>query len=248
MINTARNKGLFLSQLIIPLLVLIMNLIFLKIAPIKTEDLPSLKINIKSYADNFAPLRQTDQNQILNDVSSLYLKQFKNDKNTIPFSLNETKTVDSCLEYRYDMDEFLGCVGLSNIFTLTDHYIIGSTFDAKNENMSVIAHFNNQAFHAVPLALNAVNNALFKYFVSANNSITVFNHPLPRTVEEEATDLNSKSLTGRLFFLVRFFLYFLNFHGHLIIRIYCRLWHYFWLGVSDRKFCYFSNKRKSIRR
>ena len=191
-----RNKGLIISQLVIPLIILTMNLIFVKIAPIQSEDSPSLKMDFQHYPKNFVPFKVNESSEILSSLSSYYTEQISKTPSTTSFNLNDTKTIDSCTDFRNNIDEFLGCIGSKNVFTLTDNYIVASTFESKNESISITAHFNNQAFHAVPFTINLINNALFKYLTEANNSITVYNHPLPRTVEERAAEIQSKGLTG----------------------------------------------------
>ena len=195
-INSLRNKTLIISQLIIPLIILTINLIYLKYGPIKNEESPSLKIDIQRYAKNFVPYQLLNSNANLKDFSHVYTHQFKNTKNTRSYELNDTSIVKTCLNERQNIDEFIACLGALDIYSITDNYIVASTFDMIKENFSIIAHFNDQAFHTVPLTLNAVNNALFKYLVSANNTITVINHPLPRTVVDEVTDLQFKAITG----------------------------------------------------
>jgi ATP-binding cassette subfamily A (ABC1) protein 3 len=197
-INTLRNKALIISQLVIPLVILTINLIYLKYGPIKNEESPALKIDIQRYANNFVPYQLLNSNAILKNISQFYSNQFKITKNTRSFELNDTTIVNTCLNKRQNIDEFLGCLGALDIYSITDKYIVASTFDIVKGNLSIIGHFNNQAFHTVPLALNVINNALFKYFSSANNSITVINHPLPRTVVDEVTDLQFKAITGML--------------------------------------------------
>ena len=56
---------------------------------------------------------------------------------------------------------------------------------------NVTSWFNDQAYHAAAVALNAVNNALLKN-VTGNSSkqITVTNYPLPRTLKQQSDDLN----------------------------------------------------------
>jgi hypothetical protein len=202
MINTVRNKVLIISQLIIPIAILIINLVYLKYAPIKNEDSPSLQINIEQYGKNFVPFNLINtSDHLTNDLSKIYLNQINHTKNTQVFNLNDNKTVSLCLEHRDNIDHFLSCMGNIDVYYVVDGYLIASTFSNLNENLSIIAHFNDQVYHAVPLTLNLINNALFKLYTSINNSITVFNHPLPRTVEDEATDLQFKAITGTCFVL-----------------------------------------------
>jgi hypothetical protein len=48
-IHSIRNKSLIISQLIIPLVILIINLVYIKYGPIKGGDSPSLNIQISKF-------------------------------------------------------------------------------------------------------------------------------------------------------------------------------------------------------
>ena len=51
--------------------------------------------------------------------------------------------------------------------------------------------FNDQAYHAVGVALNAVDNAILKNVTgNVSKQITVTNHPLPRTLMQKSDDLD----------------------------------------------------------
>ncbi len=51
--------------------------------------------------------------------------------------------------------------------------------------------FNDQAYHAVGVALNAVDNAILKNVTNSEKfQITVTNHPLPRTLKQKSDDLD----------------------------------------------------------
>ena len=53
------------------------------------------------------------------------------------------------------------------------------------------AWFNDQAYHAIAVALNAVDNAILKKTSGNENKlITVTNHPLPRTTKQKSNDLD----------------------------------------------------------
>jgi hypothetical protein len=50
--------------------------------------------------------------------------------------------------------------------------------------------FNDQAYHAVAVALNAIDNAILKNVSKSKKQITVTNHPLPRTLKQKSDDLD----------------------------------------------------------
>jgi hypothetical protein len=57
--------------------------------------------------------------------------------------------------------------------------------------VTVKSWFNDQAYHAVGVALNAVDNAILKNVTgNVSKQITVTNHPLPRTLMQKSDDLD----------------------------------------------------------
>ncbi|XP_046856235.1 phospholipid-transporting ATPase ABCA3-like [Xenia sp. Carnegie-2017] len=57
------------------------------------------------------------------------------------------------------------------------------------------AWFNDQAYHAIAVALSAVDNAILKNTTGNKNKlITVTNHPLPRTTKQKSNDLDDNNV------------------------------------------------------
>ena len=79
-IHSIRNKSLVISQLLIPIGVLIINLIYIRVGPIKPKDLPALDISLSKYPLNYSPYIMnnetgSDQN-FLGNLSSMYELEF----------------------------------------------------------------------------------------------------------------------------------------------------------------------------
>nr|QUF59428.1 ATP-binding cassette transporter Abca3-2 [Brachionus angularis] len=201
-IHSIRNKTLVISQIIIPIACLLINLIYLKYAPIKPEDSPSLQINIKKYSNNFVPVKLGFYNSIpssdvINDLSNLYQNTLNSSRNAKFFYLENNQTVSLCLNSRKNIDDFIGCLGRLSLSYIVDDYLVGTDFNIyNNKSVEIIGHFNNQPYHIPPLALNLITNTLFKYYSSINNKITVINHPLPRNLKEQLDDFQIKNMAG----------------------------------------------------
>ena len=73
-IHSIRNVSLIVSQLIIPIAVLLINLLYLKYAPIKPGDSPLLQIDIGRYGNNFVPYDLKINNQSSNLVKGYNIK------------------------------------------------------------------------------------------------------------------------------------------------------------------------------
>jgi ATP-binding cassette subfamily A (ABC1) protein 3 len=200
-INSLRNKSLIISQLVIPIFILLVNLFYVKYAPIKAEDSPQLAMSITSYGKTYVPLLLqpgSGSPDLANDLMNAYAAQFKALPDVTAYSLADNSTSLICPEERSDMDNFLGCVGSVNLFSYLDEYMVATTYEQTGDRkVNVTAFFNNQPFHAVPLSINLVTNGFLKYFSGSESaSIRVINHPLPRNIQEQADDLTTKNQTG----------------------------------------------------
>nr|QUF59427.1 ATP-binding cassette transporter Abca3-1 [Brachionus angularis] len=201
-IHSIRNKTLVISQIIIPIIFLLVNLVYIKYAPIKAEDSPPLHISINKYSNNFIPIKLGFYNSspisdMTNNLSNLYQQTLNSSKNSFFFNLESNKTVSLCLNSRNNIDDFIGCLGRLSFSYIIDDYLVGTDFNIyNNKSVEIIGHFNNQPYHIPPLALNLITNTLFKYYSSINNKITVINHPLPRNLKEKLDDLQIKNMAG----------------------------------------------------
>lgn len=68
-------------------------------------------------------------------------------------------------------------LAVKELVTVNSQYMCGLSFNSTTSRL--IAWFNNQAFHTLPLSLNAIHNAMVKEAFDSNHSIQVINSPLP---------------------------------------------------------------------
>jgi ATP-binding cassette subfamily A (ABC1) protein 3 len=198
-IHSIRNKTLIISQLIVPLIILSINLVYLKYAPTKAEDSPPLVITLSRYAKNYVPYNFYRNNNETNRMGNLYAARVNMDSNSNPFLLQSTEIVDMCADKRSYIDEFMSCVGRISFNYIIDNYIIAADFLISPEikRIQVLGYFNNQPFHVPPLTLNYLTNTLYNYYTnSSDRLITVINHPLPRNLDESISDSQLKDATG----------------------------------------------------
>lgn len=198
LIHTLRNKVLTITQLLIPISVILLNLVYLKYAPVKPEDSPMLEMNISKYDKNYIPYLRTST---VSSLGGFYENQFRsNEDNTQVYDLNERALFQKCSNSRSSIDDYLSCIGLVNFNYLDSNSVLAATMTGANTNSSrlaMIGHFNNQPYHAPPLALNSLTNTLFKLYTNRNESqITVINHPLPRNLSEIINDFNLSDPTS----------------------------------------------------
>jgi ATP-binding cassette subfamily A (ABC1) protein 3 len=203
-IHSMRNKTLVVVQLLIPIGVLIINMVYLKYAPIKPGDSPALKIDIENYRKNFVPLNLhygpnvPANDSVIKTLSELYALQFNKTKNSVAFDLNSNDTVTLCQSSRGSIQDFISCLGSLSLNYIVDDYIVATDFNEfEKQNVSFVGYFNNQPYHVPPMALNFISNTLLKYYTnSTSNNIFVINHPLPRDLNEQLSDLTLKDMTG----------------------------------------------------
>lgn len=64
MIHSSRNKSLFLSQLVLPIFIVCLYLLFIKYGPLKYDDSPPMSIQFSKYQiKNYVPfLTRSDDN------------------------------------------------------------------------------------------------------------------------------------------------------------------------------------------
>jgi ATP-binding cassette, subfamily A (ABC1), member 3 len=209
-IHSFRNKALLISQLLIPIGILIFNILTLKYAPIKAEDSPPLPMDLTRYSATHVPFTLLNPNQTITNSQfnltqfiGVYKNEFSQFPNTVPFELNDKQTVDLCPQSRSTIEAFLICIGRLSYNYILDDYLIGTAFEQNNDNQNdpsiikLVGYFNGQPYHVRPLTLNLLTNSLLKYYSNSTTShINIINHPLPRNVTEKISDLQLKDMTG----------------------------------------------------
>lgn len=200
-----------LSQLLIPVCWIIINLLYIKYAVITPEDSPPLKIDLKDYGQNYLPYLIVNENpknprfsNELNSVAQNYREQMiKLSSEVKPFSLNETYVLDLCSDDRSSIEKYLSCLGRASYKKLNKEHFLATQFKSFNESsrkqflFNITAHFNNLPYHVPPLAVNLVTNALLKYFTnSSKSSITCINRPLPKNYTEKLHDSTNKNMNS----------------------------------------------------
>ncbi|XP_063961818.1 phospholipid-transporting ATPase ABCA3-like [Lytechinus pictus] len=193
-LHTWRNMILIIVQLFIPIICTLFAILASKILP-SPGDSNSITLNMQTYGDNtVAPFTSYDpSSSAINDLTRVYAEQFVN-TGTTAVNISTNATYDM-LDYLIDEREET----LSEFFRVN---LIASTFDdvilPNNATRSEgVALFQEQPYHTPPIALNAIDNALLRYYLNDSYQITTINHPLPRTIEEQASDqLNIGVQTG----------------------------------------------------
>jgi ATP-binding cassette subfamily A (ABC1) protein 3 len=79
--------------------------------------------------------------------------------------------------------------------TVNYRYIVGleERVNPADNSKDLVGYFNNQPFHAPPVALNFITNALLK---KTNYTVKASNFPLPYTAVDEFKDIGSILTVG----------------------------------------------------
>jgi ATP-binding cassette, subfamily A (ABC1), member 3 len=209
-IHSVRNKSLIISQILLPVIILLTNLLYIKYAIAEPDDSPALKIDLLSYDQNYIPFTinnlyptNIDFNQSINSIEKYYEKQLSEYSNVKAFELKDTSIVENCGEKRENIHSYLSCLSRVNYRMFTKEHFIATEFkihtseSRRNKLFQIITHFNNQAYHVAPLAVNLVTNALFKHFTnSIESKIHVINRPWPKNATEILNDATNKNMNS----------------------------------------------------
>ncbi|RNA07446.1 ATP-binding cassette sub-family A member 3-like, partial [Brachionus plicatilis] len=201
-IHSLRNKALISTQIVIPVCCLLINLFYLKYAPIKPEDSPALEITLNRYQHNFVPVKFniSSLNENFDQVSKLaeiYKEYVDTFKSASSFYLENNSSASECPYQRNNIDEYIGCLGRLSLSYIVDDNLVATEFTVNHFNdISIIGHFNNQPFHVPPLALSLITSSMLTLYSNESSRITVINHPLPRNLKDKLNDMQLKDVAG----------------------------------------------------
>lgn len=178
-INTLRNKSGAFTQLFWPGLFTLLGLIATKTIPTPGNS-PARMADYATYGET--NLSYTDTGPASQPFSNAFAQQFAGS------SVSTHRVNDGLLTNYTDFGDFLRnetvAEGQNNIANFNKHHITAAFFE---EDLITI-YFNNVGFHSISESLEAVSNGLLQYYFS-DTSVTITNHPLPRTAKETVNQL-----------------------------------------------------------
>jgi ATP-binding cassette subfamily A (ABC1) protein 3 len=187
MLHTARNLLLAASQLLIPLLFVIVALTVIRTLP-GPEDSPPLTLNMSYFRDNTVVYGGVGGSA--QELAEVYAWQYRSD------AYPDIDTRDVARQpgfHNKTVEEYLVYQAERSISTYNSKYLIAAHFTSVSGNANktlATAFFNNQAFHTPGITLNAIDTAVLKRATSdPRATIATTNHPLPRTVKEQVRSL-----------------------------------------------------------
>ncbi|XP_067006390.2 phospholipid-transporting ATPase ABCA3 isoform X2 [Anabrus simplex] len=196
-LHSAREWGLLIIQIILPVFFMIIALIVAKSWE-SSKDLPALDIDLKAYEDPYTLVAaEKNTHPLIDDLYSSFTRIAS--ANTI--YLGNTADVSE-----YMSDYFLN-KSESQLNLVSQNYIVGGSFELNTGSgkVNAIGWFNGQPYHSPPLALSLIVNALLSAINSNISSISVTNHPLPYTAESQASiQMNGNNVGFQIAFNIGF--------------------------------------------
>ncbi|XP_055711669.1 phospholipid-transporting ATPase ABCA3 isoform X3 [Phlebotomus papatasi] len=203
---TIRNWILFLLQAIIPLCFLVMSVLIARTFAVNWV-LPPKTMSFEPYVNN--PVTIVQRNYFVGPDSELAIEIF----NQYVGLFEDPPTERTLIQTDQDMELKALEEAERNIVAFNSRNIVGATISG-NE---IIAWFNNQPLHTVPLSMDVVYNAVLRATCGSQCGITVTNHPIPFTYESRLIILSvgnnmgfqlAVNITFAMAFVASFFIMF----------------------------------------
>lgn len=92
-----------------------------------------------------------------------------------------------------DIEDYFLNLAKTILVRLNSQYLMGATITGID---TITAWFNNQPYHAAPLTINAVHNAVIRAHLGSDHTITIVNSPLPYTADTRLEMINIGGTMG----------------------------------------------------
>jgi ATP-binding cassette, subfamily A (ABC1), member 3 len=183
-LNSWRNLLLLFIQILIPV-----SFITITILIVRTwggnKDLPRMELNLNTYKQTVTTVQFNSSSW----VDSIETKIFESYREMFATHSRDKFAVDvidgdMVEHYLNKSKEFLARVN--------NRYLFGVSIEKPN----ITVYYNNQPYHASPVALALVHNAILRTVSGKNVSINVANQPLPYRAESRAMMLQAGNNLG----------------------------------------------------
>lgn len=186
-LNTRRSWLLASSQLLVPVVLLVIALIFIRTLPSPGES-PALRLDLSRLPSTVVAF-SSDVNASGGPLASAYASYLRNHFHSLRLVY-----VNNVTGYETDpnVSHYLESEGERSIGMYNHRYAIACEMsgDVNLSDTGVSAAkatvlFNNQGYHAAAISLNTFANALLRRLTGLGNiSLLAINHPMPQTVDE----------------------------------------------------------------
>uniref|UniRef100_A0A7N5JZI9 ATP-binding cassette sub-family A member 17-like n=1 Tax=Ailuropoda melanoleuca TaxID=9646 RepID=A0A7N5JZI9_AILME len=169
-----RNWMLMLTiQVLAPLGITIFSLAFLNLER-RMDEVP-LELTLKTYGQTIVPFYISPNSRLGPRLSEYFTNMLVSEEQIPLETLSKSEALANRAEEEPEGFDY--------------KYVVAASFEDSGNHTTVTALFNNQAYHSPAVALALVDNFLFKLLSGARASITVINHPQPRSALEVSEDI-----------------------------------------------------------
>lgn len=171
---------LVLITSILPVVFVVVSLIIEQQIP-KPADSPPLLMSLERYQHTNVPYTYQHNTSLSVDFIRSYesvIERSPKSPTLIDLTTNDPRT---CQEgHPTNIIEYLICIGIRSLTELNDQHLVGvdAVENVEKTVVNLTGYFNNQPYHAPPLSLNYITNALLRQYTMDNRSINVINHPV----------------------------------------------------------------------
>ena len=193
-----RNKSLFISQLLVPIVFCSMALSMNILVMTHSINPPPFTLNINAYPNPVTVYSLSeDYDSSSNKLVCLesVLKQYK----------GATVFLDSKKNFSENIYTFLVNKAQNNFYEYRNRYQLGALVG----NDYFMGLYNDESYHTIAMSLSMVNNAWLKCLIensSINYNIETINHPLPYSLDKQIVKKNNK-IQSLSFFLADLLLF-----------------------------------------
>lgn len=177
---TWRNWVLFIVQVIIPVILTIITVMIARTFSVG-ETLRDLTIELDSYTNNPIVLISDEQTT---GVQGAFLDAYE-------AMFEDPPTERTHIFIGKTIPDFVTSLASQDMITFNTRTLAGVTVN----DSSIVAWYNNQPYHTIPLTLNLAYNALLKT-VCTDCSISITNSPLPFTFDSRLDMLQAGNNMG----------------------------------------------------
>ncbi|XP_074055105.1 phospholipid-transporting ATPase ABCA3-like [Macrotis lagotis] len=168
-----REWKMITAQILVPLTCTIIALLAINYSS-KIPDLPSRKVSLDGYHKTTVPYNFSGTSILHPNLEEIFI-QMVTDYGHVALALPENMEDQLLLKE----DESQG---------FNDYCFVAISFKQYGNVTFITSFFNNQAYHTPATVVAVVDNILFKLLSGPHASITVYNHPQPRTPTESARE------------------------------------------------------------
>ncbi|MBZ3870758.1 ATP-binding cassette sub-family A member 3, partial [Sciurus carolinensis] len=157
----------------------------------EVKDAPVLELNLQQYGQSFVPFSISGEREVAGRFAERMRFMLRSENHILQLVSG-------------NVEDFL-----LRTKRCSQQCIVAFNLEVYRSRTIITALFNNQAYHAAPIALTVVDNIMYKFISGPTASISVFNKPQPRTVNQRVKEQFLEGIKGHdiafsLFFSVAF--------------------------------------------